>query len=127
MAGRGDIRHLLELLDLLTSLDVTCVVALHDLNLAARYCGHLVLLRNGQVVVAGVPDRVLTPEVIDRVPTPELIRSVHGVEVLVDREPATETLRITCLATATGTAAVRATRLDPGQGATARGSTSHPR
>ncbi|MFJ3929267.1 ABC transporter ATP-binding protein [Streptomyces sp. NPDC090029] len=91
-----DIRHQFDLLDLLTSLDVTCVVALHDLNLAARYCDHLVLLQHGMVVAAGAPDSVLTPD---------LISSVYGVEVLVDREPATGTLRITYLPTAARPAA----------------------
>uniref|UniRef100_UPI000527952C ABC transporter ATP-binding protein n=1 Tax=Streptomyces bikiniensis TaxID=1896 RepID=UPI000527952C len=93
-----DIRHQLELLDLLTSLDVTCVVALHDLNLAARYCDHIVLLDHGEVAAAGAPEDVLTPD---------LIKRVYGVEVLVDRETATGTLRVTYLGTAPRTAAAR--------------------
>ncbi|WP_018785659.1 ABC transporter ATP-binding protein [Micromonospora sp. CNB394] len=84
-----DIRYQLELLDLLGSLEVTCVVALHDLNLAARYCHHVVVLDRGQVVAAGTPETVLTTG---------LIKSVYGVEVLVDREPTTGILRITYLA-----------------------------
>ncbi|TFE43345.1 ABC transporter ATP-binding protein [Streptomyces sp. ICN441] len=100
-----DIRHQLELLDLLTSLDVTCVVALHDLNLAARYCDHVVVLDGGGVAAAGVPETVLTPD---------LIASVYGVSVLVDREPATGTLRITYLgAAASGATAVKERQLDP--------------
>ncbi|MDG4764925.1 ABC transporter ATP-binding protein [Solwaraspora sp. WMMD406] len=83
-----DIRHQLELLDLLGSLEVTCVVALHDLNLAARYCDHVVVLDHGQVVAAGAPETVLTSD---------LIESVYGVTVLTDREPATGILRITYL------------------------------
>ncbi|MER7762273.1 ABC transporter ATP-binding protein [Streptomyces sp. NPDC097619] len=83
-----DIRHQLELLDLLRSLDLTCVIALHDLNLAARYCDHLVVLDRGEVAAAGPPADVLTPE---------LLGSVYGVEAAVDREPATGTLRITYL------------------------------
>lgn len=99
-----DIRHQLELLDLLTSLEVTCVVALHDLNLAARYCDHVVVLNHGQVAAAGVPAAVLTPD---------LIESVYGVEVLVDREPTTGALRITYLAaTATPTATTKTVPLD---------------
>ncbi|MCE7080326.1 ABC transporter ATP-binding protein [Streptomyces sp. ST2-7A] len=87
-----DIRHQLELLDLLGSLDVTCVIALHDLNLAARYCDHVVILDHGQVVAAGAPETVLIPE---------LIESVYGVNTLVDREPSTGSLRITYLAVTT--------------------------
>ncbi|GGX42423.1 ABC transporter ATP-binding protein [Streptomyces chryseus] len=99
-----DIRHQLELLDLLTSLDVTCVVALHDLNLAARYCDHIVILDHGQVAAAGAPEAVLTPD---------LIKSVYAVDVLVDREPTTGALRITYLAaTATRTTTAKPLRLD---------------
>ncbi|MGW7312545.1 ABC transporter ATP-binding protein [Streptomyces sp. NPDC054865] len=99
-----DIRHQLELLDLLTSLDVTCVVALHDLNLAARYCDHIVILDYGQVAAAGAAEAVLTPE---------LIKSVYGVDVLVDREPTTDALRITYLAAkATRTTTAKPLHLD---------------
>ncbi|MDI6104773.1 ABC transporter ATP-binding protein [Actinoplanes sp. NEAU-A12] len=84
-----DIRHQLELLELLTTLEITCVIALHDLNLAARYCDHIVMLDHGRVVAAGTPDIVLTAE---------LIASVYGVDVLVDREPTTGVLRVTYLA-----------------------------
>ncbi|MFJ3927035.1 ABC transporter ATP-binding protein [Streptomyces sp. NPDC090022] len=100
-----DIRHQLELLDLLAALDVTCVVALHDLNLAARYCDHIVVLQHGQVAAAGAPEAVLTPD---------LIESVYGVNALVDREHTTGTLRVTYLAsTATRTTATRAMQPDP--------------
>ncbi|WP_215450397.1 ABC transporter ATP-binding protein [Streptomyces sp. ATCC 21386] len=106
-----DIRHQLELLDLLTSLEVTCVVALHDLNLAARYCDHIVVLDHGEVAAAGAPEAVLTRD---------LIQSVYGVDVLVDREHTTGTLRITYLAaTATGTTAAQVRQLDPQEGLSA--------
>ncbi|MER7814861.1 ABC transporter ATP-binding protein [Streptomyces sp. NPDC096153] len=99
-----DIRHQLELLELLTTLEVTCVVALHDLNLAARYCDHIVVLDRGQVAAAGTPEAVLAPD---------LIRSVYGVDVLVDREHTTGGLRITYLAvTATRMSAAEAPQLD---------------
>ncbi|GAB3727930.1 ABC transporter ATP-binding protein [Amycolatopsis oliviviridis] len=93
-----DIRHQLELLGLLGTLDATCVVALHDLNLAARYCDHVVILEHGRVVAAGAPEAVLTAE---------LIESVYGVDVLIDHEPVTGTLRITYLAAGNGTTADR--------------------
>ena len=43
------------------------VAALHDLDLAARYCDQLLLLQEGRVVAAGPVDHVLTPENIARV------------------------------------------------------------
>ncbi|QNS02614.1 ABC transporter ATP-binding protein [Streptomyces xanthii] len=69
-----DIQHQLELLDLVRSLDLTCVVALHDLNLAATYCDEVVVLRAGRVVTAGTPGAVLTEE---------LVADVYGVRARI--------------------------------------------
>ena len=57
-----DIQHQLELMQLIAALPITVVVALHDLNLAARYCQHLVVLNQGEVAAAGTPQQVLTPQ-----------------------------------------------------------------
>nr|WP_196790750.1 ABC transporter ATP-binding protein [Motilibacter aurantiacus] len=62
-----DIRYQHEILDLVRSLGITAVVVLHDLNLAARYCHELVLLKKGRVVAAGTPDEVLVPSVLEPV------------------------------------------------------------
>ncbi|WP_186767863.1 ABC transporter ATP-binding protein [Enterobacter roggenkampii] len=59
-----DIQFQLELMRLVTALPVTVIVALHDLNLAANYCQHLVVLNEGRVVASGEPAAVLTPELI---------------------------------------------------------------
>ncbi len=55
-----DIQHQLELMRLIAQLPLTVVVALHDLNLAANYCQHLVLLKSGRVITSGAPEQVLT-------------------------------------------------------------------
>lgn len=57
-----DIQFQLELMRLISSLPITVVIALHDLNLAAKYCQHLVVLDQGRVVSTGKPNAVLTPE-----------------------------------------------------------------
>lgn len=59
-----DIEFQLELMRLITALPVTVVVALHDLNLAAKYCQQLVILKQGKVIATGSPDSILTPELI---------------------------------------------------------------
>lgn len=71
-----DIQYQLELLELVTSLPVTAVIALHDLNLAAMYCDRLVVLKDGRAVAEGTPDQVLTPA---------LIAEVYGVPAEVAR------------------------------------------
>lgn len=66
-----DIAHQIEVLDLLVDLNrrrgTTIVMVLHDLNLAARYADHLVAIRQGRVYAAGVPDQVLTEEMVSDV------------------------------------------------------------
>jgi len=54
------------------------LVILHDLNLAARYCDHLLLLHQGRPYVQGTPDDVLHAEPL---------RAVFGLDVLVQRHP----------------------------------------
>lgn len=66
-----DIAHQLEILALVRTLDITAVVALHDLNLAAMFCDQVVMLSAGRVVAAGSPVDVLTEE---------LVADVYGVQ-----------------------------------------------
>ncbi|HEX2168198.1 MAG TPA: ABC transporter ATP-binding protein [Longimicrobiales bacterium] len=65
-----DIAHEMSLFELLAELrndGVTIVIVTHNLNIAARYADRLVLLDHGRVAAAGVPDRVLTREIIEAV------------------------------------------------------------
>lgn len=72
-----DIAHQLEILDLITRLPITTVVALHDLNLAAMFCDYILVLDHGRVAAHGTPAGTLTAE---------LIHDVYGVhaDVTVD-------------------------------------------
>lgn len=66
-----DIRHQLTGLQLLADRrrrdHLTVVVALHDLNLAARYCDTVALLHEGRLVAAGPPAQALTSAIISKV------------------------------------------------------------
>ena len=42
----------------------TVVAAFHDLELAARYADHLLVLQNGRIVAQGPPRDVLTTELV---------------------------------------------------------------
>jgi iron complex transport system ATP-binding protein len=57
-----DIHAQLGLMELVQSLGVTVIAALHDLNLAASYCDTVCLVHAGSVVAAGSVAEVLTPE-----------------------------------------------------------------
>ncbi|MEU2247891.1 ABC transporter ATP-binding protein [Streptomyces sp. NPDC019224] len=62
-----DIQHQLELLSLVTSLPLTAVIALHDLNLAAMFCDRIAVLSGGRAVAWGTPAQVITEELIEDV------------------------------------------------------------
>ncbi len=77
-----DINHQIEILNLVKSLcreqDLTVIIALHDLNLAAQYCDWLVMLNGGRVHAEGKPSDILT--------APN-IKQVYGAEVCVYPHP----------------------------------------
>lgn len=75
-----DISSSLELLGLVRDLGRTTIAAMHDLQLAAMFCDHLVVLRQGRVEAQGAPEEVLTPELLAR---------VYGVDALVQSHPRT--------------------------------------
>lgn len=78
-----DIQYQLELMHLIARLPLTVVVALHDLNLAARFCQQLVLLNAGRVVASGTPEDVLTPERIEHTwHVQARVRQEEGVPVI---------------------------------------------
>ena len=81
-----DPAHQLEVLslvrDLIARQGVTVVAVLHDLNQAARYADHMVLLRQGVIRDEGPPDRVLTPH---------RVREVFGIDVRIMEDPETGT------------------------------------
>lgn len=62
-----DVRHQFEIMNLVRSLGVTAIAALHELHLAAHYCDRLYLLQEGRLVASGSPAHVLTAERIARV------------------------------------------------------------
>ena len=59
-----DIKYQLQIMDIVKSLDLTVVAAVHDLNIAAMYCDRLVAIKNGQVVGLGTPRELLTEKFI---------------------------------------------------------------
>ena len=62
-----DIQHQLSILGLVRRLGITCIMALHDLNLAAMFCDEIALLHEGRLQAAGAPHDVLTAEAIQRI------------------------------------------------------------
>ncbi len=71
-----DLYHQISIMTLLRRLadddGLAVVVVTHDVNLAARYCSHLLLLDDGRAAACGSPHEVMTAETL---------RRVYGVEV----------------------------------------------
>lgn len=60
--------QILQLLhDLASKLNVTVIMSLHDMTLAAQYCDSLLLLNNGELVASGEGDKVLQPDLLSSV------------------------------------------------------------
>jgi iron complex transport system ATP-binding protein len=66
-----DLEHQFGVLELLTMLNRqegrTVVLAVHDLNLAAHFADHVVVIQAGGVVCQGPPSEVLTPDLLRRI------------------------------------------------------------
>ena len=84
-----DVFHQIEFMRTLQSLvrreGVVVAGVVHDLNLAARFGEHLVLLHEGRVLASGPRDAVLTPENVSAAfrLTPTILRSTTGHPVLL--------------------------------------------
>ncbi len=77
-----DIHHQIQLLDLIKRLaiknELTVILAIHDLNLAVRYCDQLILLQDGQQKGVGKPEKVLTED---------KLQTVFGIEAKLYQDP----------------------------------------
>jgi iron complex transport system ATP-binding protein len=79
-----DLAHQVEVLDLVTRLNRergrTVAMVLHDLNLAARYSDHMVVMHDGAIVIQGPPVEVVTES---------MLREVFGLDADVLPDPRT--------------------------------------
>lgn len=78
-----DVKHQVETLRLVHRLaegrDLTVIVVLHDVDLAARFCDRLVALRAGQLIADGSPDEIMTSGTLE---------SIYGVPMgVLERAP----------------------------------------
>ncbi|MEG6508860.1 ABC transporter ATP-binding protein [Methyloligella sp. 2.7D] len=80
-----DIQHRFAVLKLVRSLGITVVAVLHDIELAARHCDRIVLMKQGRVVADGTPQEALTAN---------HLRDVFSVAAAIDTHPVTGRMRI---------------------------------
>lgn len=78
-----DIRYQLQILHLIRQLNqefgMTIVMVLHDINQSLHYSDEIVAMSDGQVCAHGLPEEIMTPELIRRVYDVDLsVRPVDG-------------------------------------------------
>lgn len=78
-----DVKHQVETLRLVHRLaeerELTVIVVLHDVDLAARFCDRLVALKAGQVVADGTPNEIMDSGILE---------SIYGVAMgVMERAP----------------------------------------
>lgn len=83
-----DVSYQMQIFDFVKRLQVTVLSAIHDLNMAALYCDRIYVMKNGEIVMEGTPEQVLTPE---------NIQAVYGVRSSVIKHPITGKMAITFL------------------------------
>lgn len=85
-----DLAYQVRIMDLMEKLKIekgiTVVMVSHDVNLAAMYADHLLLLHNGQVMCQGLPDEVITYQNLE---------AAYGCTLLVDESPLGKSPRVT--------------------------------
>jgi iron complex transport system ATP-binding protein len=86
-----DVNHQVRTLGLVRDLvddGHTALAAVHDLDLAARFCDAMAVLAEGRLLAAGPPDEVLTEPVVEE---------AFGVRARVEENPETGTPQVTAL------------------------------
>lgn len=81
-----DVAHQYELLALIRelnrTLNLTVIMVLHDVNMAAKFSDTLIALRGGKVIASGTPDELMTPATLQQ---------IYGMELALFPHPKTGT------------------------------------
>lgn len=84
-----DLKYKKEIFELVKSLvrakGIAALVVSHDIELAAKYCDRIIMLKEGEIVFMGKPHEVLTSE---------NIKYVYECSVVVDQNPVTGAPRV---------------------------------
>lgn len=84
-----DMHHQIEVLDLLKRLNeeksITIIMALHDINLAARYSKEILLLHKGEKIIMGKPEEVITKKNLQK---------AYKIDMIVEKNLYTNSLQV---------------------------------
>lgn len=80
-----DIGYQIQLMDLIKSLNITTLSAIHDMNMASMYCDYLIVMQNGQIKDFGKVKDVITSE---------MLKEIFGVNAYVGINPINNKLQV---------------------------------
>lgn len=80
-----DIGYQIHLMDMVKSLKITTLSAIHDLNIAAMYCDYLIVMKNGEVYDMGKVEDIINEK---------MLKNVFGVNGYVFTNPINKRLQI---------------------------------
>ena len=80
-----DIGYQIQLMDLVKSLEITTLSAIHDMNIAAMYCDYLIVMKDGQIQDFGTVKEVINEK---------MLKDVFGVNAYVGVNPINNKLQV---------------------------------
>ena len=85
-----DIGYQIQLMDLVRSLNITTLSAIHDMNIASMYCDYLIVMKAGKIINFGTVEEVITSE---------MLKNVFGVNAYVGVNPVNNKLQVSFMHT----------------------------
>lgn len=85
-----DIGYQIQLMDLVKSLKVTTVAAIHDMNLASMYCDYIAVMKEGRIISFGKVEEVINSK---------MLKDVFGVNAYVGINPINKNLQVSFMKT----------------------------
>ncbi|MDZ7543355.1 ATP-binding cassette domain-containing protein, partial [Clostridium perfringens] len=85
-----DIGYQIQLMDLVKSLNITTLAAIHDMNLAAMYCDYLIVMKDGKIKEVGTVEEIINSK---------MLKDVFGVNAYVGVNPINKKLQVSFMHT----------------------------
>ena len=85
-----DIGYQIQLMDLVKSMNITTLSAIHDMNIASMYCDYLIVMKDGQIKKFGNVEEVITSETL---------KEIFGVNAYVCKNPINQKLQVSFMHT----------------------------
>lgn len=80
-----DIGYQIQLMDLVKSLNITTLSAIHDMNMASMYCDYLIVMKDGKIKKCGSVEEVITTD---------MLKETFGVNAYVGINPINNKLQV---------------------------------